>query len=208
MWQGIFLSGVTLIGGGTPPKPSDALQCWDLVLTETITNEKGDPVAQVITLVDSWCDLEGGSAGLDPNPIPFIYHYPRFIAGASTVVTPNRILRSVSTNAANFKLSFQVSEQSTITLGYEISATFQSFGAKLNNTYSTTHSWTLNGEYTTPSEGYWVFNAEEEVINDYYDIIEVFQLGPFHSESVVATAQLAQKQNKINYIIYKNGQKL
>jgi hypothetical protein len=123
----------------------------------------------------------------------------------SETVPGLRVLGSLGTNAGGVKLSFQYSDQRSVKATYELSANFSGFGVSLSAEYGTTKTWTLSGEYTTPRDGYWVFNAEEERINDYYDIVKITDWIVNTTEETVSPHQIAQKQNRLYYNIYLNG---
>lgn len=144
---------------------------------------------------------DGDGGGVDnANP-----EAPRHIIARfkKSVLEPNfRVLGSLGTNKGGVKLSFQNSNQSSVKATYGISPQFAFFNIALSGEYASTRSWELKGEYTTPRDGYWLFNAEEEIITDYYDIVEIIDNFLNESETVIRTDQQAQKQNHLYYNVY------
>ena len=52
-----------------------------------------------------------------------------------------------------------------------------------------------------------MFNAEEQLINDYFNIVKVVE-NPFSGDrtrTLVASDIVAQKQNRLFYNVYENG---
>lgn len=170
-------------GGGKSPRPGKLINLSD-----------GSPT-------------ENGGGELDTSELVATYYAkPRF--GESQLVVPPRILASLRTNAAGVKLSFQQSASNTVKASYETSLAFDGFGIKLSSEYERTKSLTLTGEFTAPTNDYWVFNVEEDLINDYYDIMKVVFDGTNQIESIACPKVIAQKQNSMSYIVYKNGSRL
>lgn len=192
----LFITANPLVAGNDQ-------QCETIYLVEyEADTATGEVIWSEWTVIGTSCTPATGS-DTDPNPYPSTRYELRYVG--SETVPGLRVLGSLGTNAGGVKLSFQYSDQRSVKATYELSANFSGFGVSLSAEYGTTKTWTLSGEYTTPRDGYWVFNAEEERINDYYDIVKITDWIVNTTEETVSPHQIAQKQNRLYYNIYLNG---